>query len=158
MARTAGAATWSTVATEVLSWFNRKAKTVRGAFSVTRTTTSTVYVEINSEIRVNFLCFTGDLVKTKLQGCTRAGPGNNNFTDVGVDGTTAAAALGVGSLASAPSQAVNFPFSTEDLRSFSEGVTHYATLLGATDPAATGSWQVGAAPAYATTCSVTVMG
>lgn len=57
MARTTAANAWADSDTQmfVLSYFNRKKKVGVSAFSAARTTTSTSYVEINTEIRLEFL-------------------------------------------------------------------------------------------------------
>jgi hypothetical protein len=51
----------------VLSWFNRQSRGALGAFTTNRTSASTTAVEINAEIRVNFLSW-GDTVQVNLTG------------------------------------------------------------------------------------------
>lgn len=59
LAGTTAATAWADSTTQrlVCSYFNRVAKTMERAFTADRTTTSTSYVEINSEIRLEFLAW-----------------------------------------------------------------------------------------------------
>lgn len=69
------------------SWFNRRNKTGSGSFSTNRTTTSGSIVEINSEIRTNFVCW-GDNVLAAYAGSVQtSGAGNNSTNAIVLDST-----------------------------------------------------------------------
>lgn len=71
----------------VLSWFNKRSRAGLGVFTANRTNNVTTYTEVNSEIRVNFLCW-ADPVQISMSGTA----GNNGtlpcYTALAVDGTT----------------------------------------------------------------------
>lgn len=64
MARPIAGPAWTDSATQrfVLSWFNRRGMLLSNAFSTSRSTTSTTLVEINSEVRCEFLSWGDDTV------------------------------------------------------------------------------------------------
>ncbi|MBI4561519.1 MAG: hypothetical protein HY724_05695 [Candidatus Rokubacteria bacterium] len=116
----------------VLSWFNRRAKAGNGALTADRSTSSTSYVELNSETRVNFLTWGQNAV---LYGASGAmGTNDTNYSawvSVGFDGTTAE---NVACRAGANTTNLN-PFGLSGAKSgLSEG-SHYATLLGKSENA-----------------------
>lgn len=81
------ATVWSTVATFGLSWFNRRPKVASNVYSTGRTTTSTTYVNINTEINVSFISWLDDAVRVDLVGsCFNSGAASN-FTAVAFDNT-----------------------------------------------------------------------
>lgn len=111
----------------VLSWFNRRAKSGSGALMANRTTSSTTYVEMNSEIRVNFLTWGQNAVLYGVSGAF--GTDNTLYRatlSVGFDGTTGEPSS---AFAAANTSSIN-PFGLSGAKSgLSEG-SHYATLLG----------------------------
>lgn len=116
----------------VVSWFNRRPIDSRGAFTADRTTTSTSYAEINTEIRCEFLAWPTEAMFFAINGCFfNSGGAGVTFAAVGFDGTTPEpGVLFTGSSAA--------PLSATATRTLSEGY-HYATLLGKVS-AGTGSF------------------
>jgi hypothetical protein len=114
---------------DVASWYNRKIKTCVNKYTADRTTTSTSYVELNSEIECEFVTFGDDDVAWSLTGSIK----NNTSSDgtavtAGFDGTTpeteeTAIINAVGSLITVPASAHG------SKTGLSEG-KHYITLLG----------------------------
>lgn len=83
-----GTTTWGTGNADVATWFNRRPVNIQGAFTADRSTTSTSFVELNSEIRTNFLTW-GDAATTVASLSTT----NNttppiNLTKLSLDGST----------------------------------------------------------------------
>jgi len=150
---TAGAATWSSVATQVGSWFNRRKKTASSKFSANRSTSSTTYVEVSTEIRVLFGTWATEAVEVILTGTNRMLSAASGYTDSAVDGVGQEVGITTNSLGN-----VNFPFATYAAAKFTEA-SHYATLFGRTDAAATTQWIMSnTAPIINTQCVVTIMG
>lgn len=132
-----------------LSWFNRKRISQRSFFTANRTTTSATYVEINAEIRVNFVTWADEEVFTSLMGRWQNGSSNGSRTSVGFDGTTpedCVSGSGIGGQGDWPIGISLFK------TGLSEGV-HFATLLGATG-GGTANWYGNAT--LADRCSVDV--
>lgn len=76
----------------VLSWFNRRRRSSKTAFTATRTSTSAgAYAEVNTEIRNTFLSWATEYVEFLLEGEHQIGStiGNLVNTGVGFDSTTA---------------------------------------------------------------------
>lgn len=114
------------------SWFNRVRLRGRNTFTADRTTTSTSFVELNSEIRCEFLVWADELVEAIFMGhCFNSGA---NFTrsSIGVDGTTA---NDVGGSHGTPG---SNPAAYHLAEGLSEGY-HYVTALGSVS-AGTGTW------------------
>lgn len=119
----------------VASWFNRKPKKLANSFTTTRSTTSGTYVEINTEIRVNFVSW-GDAVQLSYTGTASALSGADSvFSAPSLDGAitgtdffpTSAANTGSG-------------VATSGTCLPGEGF-HYATMVGRIG-ASTGNWAV----------------
>lgn len=92
MARTTSGNAWADSDTQmfVLSYFNRKGKAGKNNFTANRTTTSTSYVELSTEIRVEFLTWADEAQNFSLGGRGNNGTGGGaNGTSFGIDGTTA---------------------------------------------------------------------
>ena len=92
MARTSGAAAWVDSATQrfVRSWFNDSGAHIQNVFSTDRTTTSTSGAELNSEIRCEFLSWSGDKVRASYNGSMTGGTaGQENSTRIAYNGTVA---------------------------------------------------------------------
>lgn len=108
-----------------LSWLNRQPKRLRNQFTAARSTTSATFVEINSEIRCNFLAWADDLPSFTATGQVSGSTTNTTAAAISVDGV-------------APSGTVNsigpniVAFSTNWAQPVSEGAGHYATLFGGT--------------------------
>lgn len=129
-ARTNGSTAWvdDTTSLYVLSFYNRTKKVGISAFASDRTTSSTSYVEVNSEIRVNFLVFSGDVVEIKTSGDMGINATNTARASIGID---SASPEDVSSATESPT-GVSLSGSAVTTKSKS-GLTeaeHYATFLG----------------------------
>ena len=128
MVRTDGSSQFADFLT--LSWFHRLWKSQTTAFTATRSTGSTTpFQEINTEIRNNFLVWTGEAVMTLPAGCLTNNTGaDGTATSIGFDGTTAEDAF---NMMFNPTALVTYePFSTPFPKlGLSEGY-HYATVIG----------------------------
>lgn len=151
MARTAGTAwIYTNLQMFVLSYFNRRERVGNWLFSATRTTTSTSYVEINSEIRLEWLTWADEPVKFNVNGSVVNSGANNCITSIGVDGTTPQDAISVMLGTNRSGCAISHS------NSFSEGY-HYSTVLGYVS-AGTGSWLGSGTAGDRTTHQAIVMG
>lgn len=108
----------------VRSWFNRPGAAMSRSFTAQRSTTSGVLVELNSEIRCEFLCFADDKITAGINGYAA-----NSTTDycraaIAFDGTTRTGEPGIAFGTNGGSISCSV---TEML---TEGY-HYATVLGA---------------------------
>ncbi len=122
----------------VRSWFNDPGVSMFSYFTANRASTSTSYVELNTEIRCEFLSWTGESLQA-----TSAGTVSNN-TSLGRNGS----ALGIdsstvpevsGGLAILTNVGDTVPYSAQGTRyGLSEGY-HFVTLLGQVN-AGTGTW------------------
>jgi hypothetical protein len=125
----------------VLSWFNRRRKKSRTGFSTSRSTASGVYVEINSEIRNQFISWFEEDVFFSVVGAasTNSAP-QGTFTGIAFDGTTAESeeTACFASSSIVLSASCGF-FGSKAAGVLTEAATHYATLLGRVT-ASTGSW------------------
>jgi hypothetical protein len=82
-----GATTW---AGYCRSWFNDPGYTATGVLTADRTTSSATFAEINSEIRTNFLSWTGEIVQTALRANVSSNTGgSSNIVGLSFDGGTA---------------------------------------------------------------------
>lgn len=139
----------------VISYFNRKVKTAAASFSANRSTLSTSPVELNTEIRVNFLNWADTGFRATLNGgvaITTAGPGH---IFIGIDGTSA---RDNGSGCNITG-GVQVPFGASEDASTTEGVYHYATVCAqATSPGTTAMIGSGSAGGLRTSLRVAVMG
>lgn len=116
----------------VATWFNRSPTQMRNAFTTNRTTTSTGYTEINSEIRCNFLTW-GDGIAFAYAGGGDNSSGQAIFSAVAVDGAGTYPAV----RCVAPSSNVS-NIGVFGTFAPTEGF-HYVTVLGAVS-AGTGTW------------------
>lgn len=155
MARTTSGNAWADTATQrfVRSWFNDPGVGGISSFSTQRTTTSLSYVELNSEIRVEFLIWTGEVAEISASGAgQKSDTANSCQSSIGIDGTTAENVFNAGQSTSA---SVRWPVGMALVKTgLSEGY-HYATFLGMQVSSNTGTcgWDGGAAGA-ATTINV----
>jgi hypothetical protein len=134
MARTVAGPAWqdSDANRLVISWFNRRPIGASARFSTIRSTASATYVEINSEIRIGFLCWADDAVQFMASGSAYNSSVATVFTSVGVDGAAPQDVFGTMSGVVSQSMALSH------VRSLAEGY-HYATLLGRVN-GGTGFW------------------
>lgn len=116
----------------VVSWFNRRPIHGTARFSTLRTSASTSYAEVNTEIRIQFLTWANSSVQFAASGGTYNSGANQTLTSVGVDGTTPEDVVSFGSGANAQSMGLSHA------NTFTEGF-HYATILGRVS-AGTGTW------------------
>lgn len=156
-ARTIAGPAWQDTSTQrfVLSWFNRRQVSGLSFFTADRSTTSASYVELNSEIRVEFLSWGDEGVVLSAQG----GMGTSQTSPIGyvaiaVDSTSTAAD------ASGRYQVVNTDVAfgiTYNTPILSEGY-HYATILALISGGATTSLRGSATTGQRTTLTVNVKG
>ena len=138
----------------VSSWFNRLNADANGHFTTARTTTSSTYAEINSEIRCGFLAWAGDAVQLSIQGSVYGPNGAAIGTTIGIDGVTP---VDAGSAASILANSAVVPIGAGgSLGTLSEGY-HYATLLGLTT-SGTATWSGNATAGSRTAISVVARG
>jgi len=136
--RTDGSTQFSAALTR--SWFNRAYAVQSAWFTAARTTTSTSYVEINSEIRVPFLVWDGEIVGASLVGAALNNNGRLTYTGIAFDGTTPESGISIVTF----QYNVNCSLSVEKA-GLSEGY-HYATVVARVF-SDTGTWiGAGSAP------------
>lgn len=121
----------------VLSYYNRRAIGIVNNFTVDRTTTSTTYAELNTEIRANFLTWGDEAVMVAVNGsATNSSVPAANGTAIAFDGTSAETGLEANHTVTSAAAGENLHVS--GYKTLSEGY-HYATLLGKTN-AGTATW------------------
>lgn len=109
-----------------LNWFNRSDRSLENGFSADRTTTSTTFVEINTEIRLQFLAWADEAVVAGGEGAEHNNAaGNAVGTALGFDSATVVAGTG------ATHGATTWqPWALFAVKFVTEG-SHFITLLGA---------------------------
>lgn len=75
----------SAAARLVVSWENRKPRQMQATFTADRSTSSSTFVEINTEIRCNFLSW-GDALQASFAGSVSNSGGTNATTGLSIDG------------------------------------------------------------------------
>lgn len=135
-----------------LSWFNRQLLHSTTQFSADRSTTSTSYVELNSEIRNSFLVFAGEEVQFAINGgCTNNTLDDLAITSIAFDGTAPEPAMSMNEFYASGSTGGSCHLSGAKA-GLAEGL-HYATLIGDVGPggAGTATWygESGSNPVYA---------
>jgi hypothetical protein len=143
----------------VLSYFNRRVKAIEFAFTADRTTTSTSYTEINSEIRLPFLTWGDSDVAFSVRGCTSNNTNNTRVhTAVGIEtGGSVNVRGGTACRQGASTNSQEFNSAFSGFSDESEGY-HYATVMGKVG-AGTGTWSGGTATAETDiTLTITVLG
>jgi len=151
MARTDGSTAWADSATQrfVRSWFNDPGIALLNNFTANRTISGSSYSEINSEIRIEFLVWNGEIFQINAGGqCAASSSPLDPFTAFAFDGTSAEDSEGVTETVTGTSAGVGFSF-THYKSGLSEGY-HYATLLGQIS-SGTGTWTGGATASKRTT-------
>lgn len=134
----------------VISWFNRRDIGIVNGFTANRSKTSVTYVEIDIEIRANFLTWGDEAVTVIASGAVAVPNTFEAYTSVAFDGTTAEDAMS--RISSASGSGIS-PLALSLVKNgLSEG-SHYATLLGGVS-GSTGTWSGGSVGG--TRCSLTV--
>lgn len=145
LARTTAGNAWADSYAQrfIRSYYNDLGITGSNSFTANRTTTSATYVEINSEIRCEFLIWTGEITLFFSAGAA-TGQANNQLvtTAISIDGTpvnayTSSTVAGVGGSVSVNINLVSGPDSSS--ANLGEGY-HYVTLVGKTDGSLIGTW------------------
>ena len=143
MARTTSGNAWADTATQmfVISYFNRRGKAGKNNFTALRTTTSSSYVELNTEIRIEFLTWGDEAIQLNLGGSGNNGTINGfNHTSFGIDGTTVEDTF---SQAQGYTAGATLTYNLAYAKSgIAEGY-HYVTVLGRGN-GTTGAWSGGA--------------
>ncbi|KQV27610.1 hypothetical protein ASC97_04330 [Rhizobium sp. Root1203] len=133
----------------VRSWFNRSTARLKNEFSTGRSTTSITSVEINSEIRCEFLSWLNDLTRAAFtSSCSVSGAGVRQGSSICFDGIYS---LGVELV---PSDTGAHVVAVNTNAELSEGY-HYATIYGVTS-SGTSNWRTGTSLASAPSLTVTV--
>lgn len=127
----------STTYRGVLSYYNRRTINLRGTFTADRNTTSSSYVELNSEIQLRFLTWADEAVQTSFTGSVASSAALTAGSAVGYDGTTGEPGFETANTFAAAVAAGNI--GTAGVKNgLAEGF-HSATLLGKVS-AGTGTW------------------
>jgi hypothetical protein len=121
----------------VRSWFNDPGSYLNNFFTVDRTTTSLTYVEVNSQIRIEFVNWAGEQVHLAFNGSTYGDGVVAVTTSIGIDGATPEDVWVINST----STGAWMPTILVTYATPSEGY-HFATALGRVDQAGTGTWPV----------------
>jgi hypothetical protein len=128
----------------VLSWPNRRNLATIAFYTAPRSTASAVFVEVNAEIRNEFLYWAGDAVVFHADGqCSHSLANGIVGSTLAVDGTTNLDAASGGQ-----SYGINssFPMAmTGEASALTEGY-HYITLLGFQGGGGTATWTGAGAP------------
>jgi hypothetical protein len=150
MARTDGAGAFADSATQrfVRSYFNDPGISLLNSFSTNRSTTSATYAEINSEIRNEFIIWSGETAHISLLGNVQSTtPSTTIDTSIGIDGITAE-----DTYSRSYTHGANVPVNCSAAL-FKSGLTegyHYSTLLGLI-ASGTGTWAGGGTAGARTT-------
>ena len=120
------------------TWFNNVGVRTFKNFTANRTTTSTSFTELNTEIRNELLLWSGETVHVTASGlCSNGATGQNIFTSLAVDSTTVPVASG-GGLTPYLGGAIAPTAVAHVASGLSEGY-HYVTMIGKVD-SDTGTW------------------
>jgi len=140
----------------VLSWFNQKPKVAKANFTADRTTTSTSYTELNTEIRNVFITWADQMVN-----CSASGSANNSTaaicgTAISIDGGTPE--QGAQTIYNVNNATTPYGFApSAPVEGLSGTAVHYATLFGKV-ASGTGTWLGAAATPDKSTLSTIIMG
>jgi hypothetical protein len=120
---------WTDSATQrfVRSWFNDRGIDFVNRFTADRTVSNTSYTEVNSEIRCEFLAWSGEVVSLNISGMMSNSTNNTLAASIGIDDANAENCV-AGSNANAGTGFYSCATGVA-LSSLSEGY-HYATLIG----------------------------
>lgn len=112
-----------------LNWFNRSSLDMLNVFSADRSTSSTSFTEINTEIRLRFLTWADESVLASINGThTSSAAGNAAYSGVAFDSTTVPTASS--GFTSAPGAVTRGAIGVSLNKRLSEGF-HFATIVGA---------------------------
>jgi hypothetical protein len=138
MARPVTGPAWSDTIKQrfVRSWYNEDGVNLFSNFTANRATTSTSYVELNTEIRCEFLNWSGEIVQALATGSVISGAASGqNRSSLAFDGTTSEPGGAQATLTNSDT----VPFSAPAMKTgLSEGY-HYVTLIGLV-ASGTGTW------------------
>lgn len=126
IARTTAANAWADTAKQafVVSWFNRVQRVVSGTFTAQRNTGSATPIELNTEIRVEFLTLGVEPVQLIFGGTINSGSdAASSYASVAIDSTT------VPTTVVTNGSNLYSPLSAPTFKAVAEGY-HYATALG----------------------------
>lgn len=139
----------------VRSWFNDKTPRGLSAFTANRTTASTTYVELNTEIRVNFVAWAGETICCAAHGTVENTTTGAQVSSTGIGIDSATPELNLRQAGTSGSTGVTLPAAIGVTGPFTatEGL-HYATLCGRVDTA-TGRW-IGVETTSGAACYLTV--
>lgn len=134
----------------VISWFSQRPRSGLSAFTADRSTGSSSYTELNTEIRVQFICWPNSSVRIQANGGHEHNGTANVNTSIGIDSTSTAQDSYC--TYQPASNGIDGPFSVSV---FTEGLSgtavHYATLLGQVPGGSgTGLWTGGSSGARST--------
>lgn len=130
MARTVSSAWVDTSAQRfVSSWFNRKSIQGANPFTTSATATTGTFAELSSSFRLEFVCWSGDVVDVTFQGPATTGAASAGYcySSLGFDGITAEDCVSTSSNNNAGGG------SGPSVRMLKSGLSegyHYATALG----------------------------
>jgi hypothetical protein len=139
MARPITGPAWADSATQrfVRSWFNRKPTSTRNSFTANRTTTSTSQVEINTEIRNEWLQWADETPMASILGSASNNTASiSTLTSIGWDGAPQSNSFNAVTSATG----LGYNCSMTDFNSTLAEGYHYATLMGSVSSASTGQW------------------
>ena len=133
----------------LFNYYHQKDRNTLTTFSTDRTTTSTTYVEINSEIRGSFILgVSEDAVFASTSGTSSSSTNDNTVTAIAFDGTTAEGGFETAGFANGNDRSVN-----QAVSGYKIGLAagkHYATVIGKT-ASGTATWRSSTASTATTT-------
>jgi hypothetical protein len=112
----------------VRSWYNDPGINLLNSFSANRTATSGTYAEVNSEIRIEFLIWTGENIYLAANGYGTNDANGTIAASIGIDGATAEDVMVQSNTGTNTSSGFSVPIWKSGL---SEGY-HYATFVSKT--------------------------
>lgn len=156
LARTIAGPAWADTDAQrfVIGYFNRRAIACRDFFTTPRSTTATSFVELNSEIRNEFLTWGDEAIEAMVTGSVNnATTGNPSRTTIGIDDATPEQ----GGSTVEPVALKLFPALAWTVQILSEG-NHYTTVLGVSDAGTAAQWYGHASDAWRTTLQTVIQG
>lgn len=140
MARTDAGVAWADSATQrfVRSWFNDPGFAGKNTYTADRSTASGTATELNTEIRVEFLSWSGEVIIAHANGSLTNAAGTFPVTAIAFDGSTAEAGFEEATLVSSGGVIGGFGISGPK-NDLAEGY-HYATIVGRSDGANSATW------------------
>lgn len=134
MARPIAGPVWMDTSAQrfVVSWFNRRPINTLGVFTANRTTTNTGFVELNTEIRNEFLSWASDAVSMSISGSvTNNTNGGAISTSIAYDSSTSPSEGNSFTSNQPGTNSLQFAVALTNTSTLAEGF-HFATLVGAT--------------------------